>query len=218
MLRLDNFLFAIDNKDKIYPIFIIDREHAALLNNIKHTTVEESNIPDLNYRYYAVLKYKRNFAIPFTDKAEPSPIYKVLNYYDISSDCLVIINAKHKQFNYKISSYYKKHEKVKDSIYYSHGLSIQQKLQCKHFITKMIITGNDKSIINRALLAFRDFSASIKLLNDLSYIISKPRYSILYKDNILSHIELLSLMLPDSIDNVRLNIDGVRPYSNSDMI
>ncbi len=78
-------------------------------------------------------------------------------------------------------------------------------------------------MIRKVIPAFKDFNGIIKVNDPMKdkvfeVIVDKPRYSFMHKDNILSHIELLSLMLPDNIDNLRTAIDGVRPYTTSDMI
>ena len=193
-----------------------------MLSNIKHVTIEEYGFPDIDYDYYAILRYKKHIAIPFTDVIEPSPIYKILNYYNSEQehdDCLLLINARHRSFNYQISMYYRKHDRVKDSIYYAYGKQIENKLKSKHFIAKVVIAGNDKEIIREAVLAFKDFYTARVYDNsngrvNLKKVNSSPSYNIFHKDNVLSHIELLSMMLPDGIDNASLNIDGLRPFSN----
>ncbi len=261
LLRLDEFIFILNNKDRLYPIIMLSNGNdVRLLYNIRHVTVDNSNNLNIdltyNYRYYALLKYKKNPAIPFTDIPEPSPIYRVLGSYYNNEDeantvpngiipnptflnptfpttlptinntntgCLVAIHAKHKSFTYTLSKYLRKHERLRSSIFYAYNDAMVGKLKSKHFIVKIVVASNSKEMIRKVIPAFKDFNGIIKVNDPMKdkvfeVIVDKPRYSLLHKDNILSHIELLSLMLPDNIDNLRTAIDGVRPYTTSDMI
>ncbi len=306
LLRLDEFIFILNNKDRLYPIIMLSNGNdVRLLYNIRHVTVDSissnnsnnssnnnnsnnnnNNNNNLNltynYKYYALLKYKKNPAIPFTDIPEPSPIYRVLgSYYSNEDDiilndtntvpnnpitnptasssnndtntipngiipnptntiptlpnptlptinntgCLVAIHAKHKSFTYKLGKYLRKHERLRSSIFYAYNDAMVRKLRSKHFIVKILVASNSKDMIRKVIPSFRDFNGIIKVNDPMkdptkifNEVINRPKYSFLHKDNILSHIELLSLMLHDNIDNLRTTIDGVRPYTTSDMI
>ncbi len=283
LLRLDEFIFILNNEDRLYPIIMLSNGNdVRLLYNIRHVTVDSissnnsnnnsnsnnnNNNNNLNltynYKYYALLKYKNNPSIPFTDIPEPSPIYRVLgSYYNNEDDiilndtntmptlpnptlptintnnnpfnssnsntntgCLVAIHAKHKSFTYKLGKYLRKHERLRSSIFYAYNDAMVRKLRSKHFIVKILVASNSKDMIRKVIPSFRDFNGIIKVNDPMkdptrifNEVINRPKYSFLHKDNILSHIELLSLMLPDNIDNLRTTIDGVRPYTTSDMI
>lgn len=246
LLRLDRLYFLLLYSDsKLIPMLLTidDSPKIEIFNNLKHITLEEiDTIPNenLEYKYYAVLKYRKNIAIPFTDVIEPSPLYRLGNSNNRNNDnnnnddntdgnhAIVFINARHKQYNHQIASYLKKHEKVKDSIYYAYEGIIKGKLRAKHFLTRIVIASNNRDAIKSIALAFKDFKIAvvggvgrrgITINNQHQYrLFDRPKYSLFHKDNVLSHIKLLSLLLPDDIDNSRLMVDGVRPYTTSDML
>ncbi len=207
LLRIDRFIFMLINDDKILPLILAD--NITPFYNLKHITINDFDYNVNDYQFFARFRYRRHFAIPFTIKAEPSPIYKVLD-----DNTIFIINAIAKQSNYHISKYLSKHDRLRTSIFYAYNDIIKHKLQSKHFLADIIVASNDKSSIDRIASVLKDLR--YKYVKNVS--LDKPKKPLLDKSyTLLSHIELLSLMLPDDI-NIRLEVDGVRPYTNSYML
>ncbi|MEM2857122.1 MAG: hypothetical protein QW776_06755 [Candidatus Nitrosocaldus sp.] len=205
LLRVDKLAFIFEVEERIRNILLTDNIN--IFTSIRHITFQETKPTIKRYKYYANLKYKKHFAIPFTITLEPSQIY---NFVD--SNCLVVINAKYKQSNYAINKYWKKHEKARSSTFYAYNNMMLAKLQARHFMTKIIVASNEKESIKRVLQAFRDFK--IGKIKDKLDISLKRLFD---KPNILSHVELLSLLLPSEV-NTNVTVDGIRPYTSGKII
>lgn len=207
LLRIDKLMFIFEAEEHLSNILLTDNIN--IFTNIKHITFQATKPSIKRYKYYAYLKYKKHFAIPFTITIEPSPLYNLL----IDSNCLVAINAKYKQSNHSINKYWRKHERSKSSIFYAYNNAMLAKLQAKHFFTKIVIASNEKESMKKVLQAFKDFKIG-KIKNDLDLSLKKGLFE---KPNILSHVELLSLLLPNEI-NTNLRVDGIRPYTSGGRI
>ena len=61
---------------------MVNEEYARLFNNVMHITLIENNdLLDFDLQYKALLKLKRHYAIPFTDRLEPLALYRILADY-----------------------------------------------------------------------------------------------------------------------------------------
>jgi hypothetical protein len=90
MQRIQEFIFILYAKDKVYSIIIMDDRYKDLFNNNMHITLQEfelSKEDDMIFSFpiYARLRFKQHYAIPFCLQAEPFPLYKVLADYAYSS-------------------------------------------------------------------------------------------------------------------------------------
>jgi hypothetical protein len=261
--RIQEFIFVLYTKDKVYSIIIMDDRYKDLFNNSMHITLQEfelSKEEDIIFTFpiYARLKFKQHYAIPFCLQAEPFPLYKVLADYAYSSSSnnnnnkdnnnnnnnnntpptttttiplAFFMHAYQRNERSSIASYLRKHDMRRTSIYYAYGDHIRAKLQLTHYHATLLLASNSKQALMKGLSAFKAsyFTYSINSNNHRHELLKKQR---LYKHifakpkkpwfsnqryTVLSHIELVSLMLPDSL-MLRLAVDGIRPYTTGVML
>lgn len=88
MQRIQEFIFILYAKDKVYSIIIMDDRYKDLFNNSMHITLQEFELSKdiFSFPIYARLRFKQHYAIPFCLQAEPFPLYKVLADYAYSSN------------------------------------------------------------------------------------------------------------------------------------
>ncbi|MEM2857251.1 MAG: hypothetical protein QW416_09140 [Candidatus Nitrosocaldaceae archaeon] len=147
------------------------------------------------------------------------------------------IHARQRSERISIASYLRKHDLARSTTFYAYGEAIKQKLQSTHYHCTLLLSCNDSNVaLLKALTAFKVqyFAYFIKSNNNLSPIdkqrlarelFARPKkpLAIPYVRNpirypVLSSIELVSLMLPDSIKGIRTTIDGIRPYTTGTML
>jgi hypothetical protein len=131
-----------------------------------------------------------------------------------------------------IASYLRKHDMRRTSIYYAYGDHIRQKLQLTHYHVTLLLASNSKQALMKGLSAFKAsyFTYSINSNNHrhelllkkqrlYKHIFAKPKKPWLSNQRytVLSQVELVSLMLPDSL-MLRLTVDGIRPYTTGVML
>jgi len=249
MQRIQEFIFILYAKDKVYSIIIMDDRYKDLFNNMQ-ITLQEFELPDIfSLPIYARLRFKQHYAIPFCLQAEPFPLYKVLADYAYSSNnnkdnnnnntptttttipLAFFMHAYQRNERSSIASYLRKHDMRRTSIYYAYGDHIRQKLQLTHYHATLLLASNSKQALMKGLSAFKAsyFTYSINSNNHRHELLKKQR---LYKHifakpkkpwfsnqryTVLSQVELVSLMLPDSL-MLRLMIDGIRPYTTGVML
>ncbi len=116
------------------------------------------------------------------------------------------------------------------STFYAYADQIRQKLQATHYHTTLLLASNSKDALVKGVSAFKtQYFTHIIRSNNHRHELEKQR---LYKHimkrpnkpwfsnqryTVLSHIEVLSLMLPDSL-MLRLTVDGIRPYTTGMML
>jgi len=254
--RIQEFIFVLYAKDKVYSIIIMDDRYKDLFNNSMHITLQEFELSKeednmiFSFPIYARLRFKQHYAIPFCLQAEPFPLYKVLADYAYSSSSnnnnkdnnnnnnsntttiplAFFIHAYQRNERSSIASYLRKHDMRRTSIYYAYGDHIRQKLQLTHYHTTLLLASNSKQALMKGLSAFKAsyFTYSINSNNHrhelkkqrlYKHIFAKPKKPWLSNQRytVLSHIELVSLMLPDSL-MLRLAVDGIRPYTTGVML
>jgi hypothetical protein len=241
--RLQEFIFILYSKDKVYAILVMDNRYKDLFNNMQ-ITLQEFELPDIfSFPIYARLRFKQHYAIPFCLQAEPFPLYKILADYAYSSSnnnntpptttipLAFFMHAYQRNERSSIASYLRKHDMRRTSIYYAYGDHIRQKLQLTHYHVTLLLASNSKQALMKGLSAFKAsyFTYSINSNNHRHELLKKQR---LYKHifakpkkpwlsnqryTVLSQVELVSLMLPDSL-MLRLMIDGIRPYTTGVML
>ncbi|WP_158648786.1 hypothetical protein [Candidatus Nitrosocaldus islandicus] len=155
----------------------------------------------------------------------------------ISSSIPLLFTMHIKQHNERVSiaSYLRKHDLKRTSLFYAYSEHMRFKLQQTHYHSTLIVAGDDREILLKGLTAFKTqyFTYRIKSNKNYRNNNNKELYnSRLYKDifnrpkkplfnnnryTVLSHTEVVSLMLPDSL-MLRLTIDGVRPYTTGKML
>jgi hypothetical protein len=251
--RIQEFIFILYAKDKVYSIIIMDDRYKDLFNNMQ-ITLQEFELPDIfSFPIYARLRFKQHYAIPFCLQAEPFPLYKVLADYAYSSNNNSNNNSKDNSNNNNtlttttiplaffmhayqrnerssIASYLRKHDMRRTSIYYAYGDHIRAKLQLTHYHATLLLASNSKQALMKGLSAFKAsyFTYSINSNNHrhelkkqrlYKHIFAKPKKPWLSNQRytVLSQVELVSLMLPDSL-MLRLMIDGIRPYTTGVML
>ena len=190
---------------------------------------------------YARLKFKQHYAIPFCLQPEPFPLYKVLADYaysnnnnnNISSNTIPLAFFMHVyQRNEKssIAGYLRKHDLKRTSIFYAYADHIRQKLQATHYHTTLLLASNSKEALMKGLSAFKTsyFTYRINSNNHrhelekqrlYKHIMKRPKRPLFSNQQytVLSHTEVVSLMLPDSL-MLRLTVDGIRPYTTGIML
>jgi hypothetical protein len=248
MQRIQEFIFVLYAKDKVYSIIIMDDRYKDLFNNMQITLQEfELSKEVFTFPIYARLRFKQHYAIPFCLQAEPFPLYKVLADYAYSSNnsnnnnnnntpptipLAFFMHAYQRNERSSIASYLRKHDIRRTSIYYAYGDHIRQKLQLTHYHATLLLASNSKQALMKGLSAFKAsyFTYSINSNNHrhelllkkqrlYKHIFAKPKKPWLSNQRytVLSHIELVSLMLPDSL-MLRLTVDGIRPYTTGVML
>ncbi|MEM3092686.1 MAG: hypothetical protein QXI92_03190 [Candidatus Nitrosocaldus sp.] len=147
------------------------------------------------------------------------------------------IHAKQRSERTSIASYLRKHDLARSTIFYAYGEAIKQKLQSTHYHCTLLLACTDSKVaLLKALTAFKVqyFAYFLKSNNNLHAIekqrlarelFARPKkpLTIPYIRNpvrypVLSSIELVSLMLPDSVERVRTTVDGIRPYTTGTML
>jgi len=239
MQRIQEFIFILYSKDKVYAILVMDNRYKDLFNNMQ-ITLQEFELPDIfSLPIYARLRFKQHYAIPFCLQAEPFPLYKVLADYAYSSSnnnnnnsnnnnsntttipLAFFMHAYQRNERSSIASYLRKHDMRRTSIYYAYGDHIRQKLQLTHYHATLLLASNSKQALMKGLSAFKAsyFTYSINSNNHRHELFAKPKkpWFSNQRYTVLSHIELVSLMLPDSL-MLRLMIDGIRPYTTGVML
>jgi hypothetical protein len=247
--RLQEFIFILYSKDKVYAILVMDNRYKDLFNNMQ-ITLQEFELPDIfSLPIYARLRFKQHYAIPFCLQAEPFPLYKVLADYAYSSSSnnnnnnnntptttiplAFFMHAYQRNERSSIASYLRKHDMRRTSIYYAYGDHIRAKLQLTHYHVTLLLASNSKQELMKGLSAFKAsyFTYSINSNNNhrhelllkkqrlYKHIFAKPKKPWLSNQRytVLSQVELVSLMLPDSL-MLRLAIDGIRPYTTGVML
>jgi hypothetical protein len=253
--RLQEFIFILYSKDKVYAILVMDNRYKDLFNNMQ-ITLQEFELPDIfSFPIYARLRFKQHYAIPFCLQAEPFPLYKVLADYAYSSSnnnsnssnnnnsnnntpttttipLAFFMHAYQRNERSSIASYLRKHDMRRTSIYYAYGDHIRAKLQLTHYHATLLLASNSKQALMKGLSAFKAsyFTYSINSNNHrhelllkkqrlYKHIFSKPKKPWFNNQRytVLSQVELVSLMLPDSL-MLRLAVDGIRPYTTGVML
>jgi hypothetical protein len=240
--RMKEFLFIMYPKGIVNAVLICDEKYKDLFANLP-ITLEEITVDNAIFEQYiyAVLRRRLHYAIPFSQKPESFPMYKIMadvsyawNDTITAIPLVFVMHCLQHSERYSIASYLRKHEieKKKDSIYYAYGDAIRLKAQMTHFYCTLIVGSRSKELLQKGLTAFKQqyFSYMIKGNNHRSKplekqrfynaVIKKPRKPLLFGKNtytVLSQVEVVSLMLPDSL-MLRLTIDGVRPYSTGEML
>jgi hypothetical protein len=253
--RIQEFMFILYAKDKVYAILVMDNRYKDLFNNMQ-ITLQEFELPDIfSFPIYARLRFKQHYAIPFCLQAEPFPLYKVLADYAYSSSnnnsnssnnnnsnnntpttttipLAFFMHAYQRNERSSIASYLRKHDMRRTSIYYAYGDHIRAKLQLTHYHATLLLASNSKQALMKGLSAFKAsyFTYSINSNNHrhelllkkqrlYKHIFSKPKKPWFNNQRytVLSQVELVSLMLPDSL-MLRLAVDGIRPYTTGVML
>jgi hypothetical protein len=243
MQRIQEFMFILYAKDKVYVILVMDNRYKDLFNNMQ-ITLQEFELPDIfSFPIYARLRFKQHYAIPFCLQAEPFPLYKVLADYAYSSSSnnnnnsntttiplAFFMHAYQRNERSSIASYLRKHDMRRTSIYYAYGDHIRAKLQLTHYHATLLLASNSKQALMKGLSAFKAsyFTYSINSNNHrhelkkqrlYKHIFAKPKkpWFSNQRYTVLSQVELVSLMLPDSL-MLRLTVDGIRPYTTGVML
>jgi hypothetical protein len=241
--RMKEFLFIMYPKGIVNAVLVCEERYKDLFANLP-ITLEEMTLDNAIYEQYiyAVLRRKLHYAIPFTQQPESFPMYKIMadvsyawNDTTTSIPLVFIMHCLQHSERYNIASYLRKHEieKKKDSIYYAYGDAIRLKAQMTHFYCTLMVGSKDKELLQKGLTAFKQqyFSYAVKSnnypkcnrlekLRFYNAVMRRPRKPLLFGKNtytVLSQVEVVSLMLPDSL-MLRLTIDGVRPYSTGEML
>ncbi|MEM2857214.1 MAG: hypothetical protein QW416_08955 [Candidatus Nitrosocaldaceae archaeon] len=156
-----------------------------------------------------------------------------------TTSILFALHARQRSERISIASYLRKHDLARTSTFYAYADSIRQKLQSTHYHCTLLLSCTDSKIaLLKALTAFkvqyfayflksnnnnnlspiekqrlaRELFARPKKPLTIPYIRNPVRYPV------LSSIELVSLMLPDSVKGVRTTVDGIRPYTTGTML
>jgi hypothetical protein len=149
-------------------------------------------------------------------------LYRILaDYKQIEEQDIAIfaMHIKAKDSRSNIALYLKKHEKIRDSIYHAYNDMIKRKLSAKHYLTNIMIASNTNKLFNEILVALKDMLIW-KRIKYSNIIYNKPKRPLFNSDRypILADFEIVSLMLPDSINNMRILTDGVKPYTSGSML
>lgn len=154
-----------------------------------------------------------------------------------SSVILFALHAKQRSERISIASFLRKHDLARTSTFYAYADQIRAKLQSAHYHCTLLLACSDsRTALQKALTAFRvsHFSYYIRSNNSRSppekqrlmkKLLRRPKKpcSIPLLSNparypVLSSVEVVSLMLPDSVKGVRTAIDGIRPYTTGKML
>ena len=245
--RIQESIFILYSKDKVYAILLMDDRYKDLFNNIE-ITLQEFKLDDnkdifpslFQLPIYARLKFKKHYAIPFCLQPEPFPLYKVLADYAYSNNnnnnnnntipLVFFMHVYQRNEKASIAGYLRKHDLKRTSIFYAYADHIRQKLQATHYHTTLLLASNSKEALMKGLSAFKTsyFTYSINSNNHrhelekqrlYKQIFAKPKRPLFSNQQytVLSHTEVVSLMLPDSL-MLRLTIDGIRPYTTGVML
>ena len=238
--RIQEFLFILYAKDKVYALLLMDDRYKDLFNNIE-ITLQEFKLSDdkdvFPLPIYARLKFKQHYAIPFTLQTEPFPLYKVLADYAYSNNnnnnsipLVFFMHVYQRNEKSSIASYLRKHDLKRTSTFYAYADHIRQKLQATHYHTTLLLASNSKEALMKGLSTFKAsyFTYRINSNNHrhelekqrlYKQIFAKPKRPLFSNQQytVLSHTEVVSLMLPDSL-MLRLTIDGIRPYTTGVML
>ena len=161
---------------------------------------------------------------------------------------LFALHARQREEKYSIASFLRKHDLARSSLFYSYGEQIRMKLQLPHYHCTLLLAGDSMVALKKALTAFKvshfthiirgnkhmnrniddvdnnnnNNSNNSKLTKELFKRPKKPITIPIIRSNtrypVLSSIEIVSLMLPDSIRGVRTTVDGIRPYTTGKML
>jgi len=153
--RIQEFIFVLYVKDKVYAVIVMDDRYKDLFNNLQITLQEfESDKNVFSLPIYTRMKFKHHYAIPFCIQIEPFPLYKVLADYaygnnvgdadsnSISNPSSIGISSKSNnnipltlfihvyQRNEKssIASYLRKHDIKRTSVFYAYAGQMRAKL------------------------------------------------------------------------------------------
>jgi len=246
--RMQEFIFILYSKDKVYAILVMDDRYKDLFNNIQ-ITLQEFKLDNIIFERYifAKLKFRQHYAIPFVIQAEPFPLYKVLADYAYNSNnnnsnsnssgnnnntipLAFFMHAYQRNERASIASYLRKHDLKRTSTFYAYADHIRMKLQATHYHTTLLLASNSKEALMKGLSAFKtSYFTYISRTNNYKHELEKQRLykHIMHKPKkplfgnqrytVLSHTEVVSLMLPDSL-MLRLTIDGIRPYTTGMML
>ncbi len=241
--RIQEFIFILYSKDKVYAIFVMDNRYKDLFNNMQITLQEFELLDVFSLPIYAKLRFKQHYAIPFCLQPEPFPLYKVLADYAYSSNkndnnssnnntipLVFFMHIYQRNERTSIASYLRKHDMKRTSIYYAYGEHIRQKLQLTHYHATLLLASNSREALMRGLSAFKSsyFTYSINSNNHRHELEKQRLYKQIYtrpkkpwfsnqRYTVLTHTEVVSLMLPESL-MLRLAVDGIRPYSTGTML
>ena len=256
--RIQEFIFILYSKDKVYALLVMDDRYKDLFNNIEITLQEfkldkDKDIFPFPLPIYAKLKFKQHYAIPFCLQPEPFPLYKVLADYAYSNsnnnnnndDNNNVNSSLHNSNNTQlvffmhvyqrnekssIASYLRKHDLKRTSTYYAYADQMRVKLQATHYHTTLLLASNSKEALMKGLSAFKTayfthVTRSNNYRDELNkqrlyrYVTNKPKKPFFSNQRytVLSHTEVVSLMLPDSL-LLRLTVDGIRPYTTGIML
>jgi hypothetical protein len=183
MQRIQEFIFILYAKDKVYSIIIMDDRYKDLFNNSMHITLQEfelSKEEDMIFSFpiYARLRFKQHYAIPFCLQAEPFPLYKILADYAYSSNSnnnnnntnsnnnsnnnttttiplAFFMHAYQRNERPGIASYLRKHDIKRTSIYYAHGGHIRAKLHMTHYHTTLLLASKSKEVLLKGVSTFK---------------------------------------------------------------
>jgi len=240
--RIQEFIFILYSKDKVYALLVMDDRYKDLFNNIEITLQEfklDEDIFPFQLPIYARLKFKQHYAIPFCLQPEPFPLYKVLADYAYSNNnnnnnnsipLVFFMHVYQRNEKSSIASYLRKHDLKRTSIFYAYADHIRQKLQATHYHTTLLLASNSKEALMKGLSAFKasyftyrinsnNHRHELKKQRLYKQIFAKPKRPLFSNQRytVLSHTEVVSLMLPDSL-MIRLTIDGIRPYTTGTML
>jgi len=238
--RIQEFIFILYSKDKVYALLLMDDRYKDLFNNIEITLQEfklDKDIFPFQLPIYARLKFKQHYAIPFCLQPEPFPLYKVLADYAYSNNnnnnsipLVFFMHVYQRNEKSSIASYLRKHDLKRTSTFYAYADHIRQKLQATHYHTTLLLASNSKEALMKGLSTFKAsyFTYRINSNNHrhelekqrlYKQIFAKPKRPLFSNQQytVLSHTEVVSLMLPDSL-MLRLTIDGIRPYTTGVML
>lgn len=140
---------------------------------------------------------------------------------------LFALHTNQRQERVSIASYLRKHDLARTSIFYAYGEAMRQKLQSTHYHCTLLIASNSRITLDKALTAFKVqyFTHILKGNNNrskdreksrlLKELFKKPKKPLFGNKRypVLSSIEVVSLMLPDSITGIRTTVDGIKPYT-----
>ncbi len=250
--RIQEFIFILYSREKVYAILAMDDRYKDLFNNIQ-ITLQEFELDDniFTQHIFAKLKFKQYYAIPFCIQTEPFPLYKVLADYaynsNVNNSSNVSINSNTLASNTNIplvffmhvyqrnekssiASYLRKHDLKRTSVFYAYAEQMRAKLQATHYHATLLLASKDKYVLMKGVSAFKTqyFTHIIRSNNyrdELSkqrlyrYVMDKPKKPFFSNQRytVLSHTEMVSLMLPDSL-MLRLTVDGIRPYTTGVML
>ncbi|MEM2923929.1 MAG: hypothetical protein QW560_05930, partial [Candidatus Nitrosocaldus sp.] len=172
-----------------------------------------------------------------TPTTATTPTTNTANANTNTTTLIFALHARQRSERISIASYLRKHDLARTPTFYAYGEAIKQKLQSTHYHCTLLLACTDSKVaLLKALTAFKVqyFAYFIKSNNNLHSIekqrlarelFARPKkpISIPYIRNpirypVLSSIELVSLMLPDSVRGVRTTIDGIRPFTTGTML